>query len=146
MARGWLKLREADDALPELIAYTRPTETSGPRASTYEIAQLDNAENWKRLLGRVLDSECVVKKTRTLWTWNYTRVHLDVVESLGEFLELETVVKNITIDAARREADQMIDLLRLNRADFIAIPYREMLRDAGNARPSPLIPFNDQRT
>jgi len=128
VTRGWLKLREADDAQPELISYLRPTDDAGPRPSTYDLAPLDDAEQWKRLLGRVLDATCVVKKTRTLWIWRHTRIHLDVVESLGEFLELETVMREITVKAARQEADQLITHLQLDRERFISIPYREMLR------------------
>ena len=128
VARGWLKLREADDCQPELISYVRSINDSGPRPSTYDLAPLDDAEQWKRLLGRVLDSECVVRKTRTLWIWKHTRIHVDVVESLGQFLELETVIKDITTEEAEREAAQMIAHLQLDPERFISIPYREMLR------------------
>ena len=95
VTRGWLKLREADGAVPELISYERPTDDAGPRPSSYDLMPLGDAEKWKSLLGRVLDAECVVCKTRTLWMWQHTRIHLDVVKSLGTFLELETVAKDI---------------------------------------------------
>lgn len=126
--RGWLKLREADGAQPELISYLRPTDDSGPRPSTYDVERVRDGAAMKRLLSRVLDSECVVKKTRTLWIWKHTRIHLDEVDSLGLFLELEAVAGEIAIDEARREADQMIAGLKLHREKFISIPYREMIR------------------
>ena len=128
VTRGWLKLREAEGKEPELISYERATDDAGPRPSTYDIAPLDDVEKWKRLLGRVLDAECVVCKTRTLWTWHHTRIHLDEVQSLGTFLELESVAKDISLEQASQEAAQMIGYLDLDRARFISIPYRELLR------------------
>lgn len=130
VTRGWLKLREADGSSPELISYRRPTDSAGPRPSTYDIAPIDDAEMWKRLLGRVLDATCVVSKIRALWIWRHTRIHLDIVDSLGTFLELETVSRDISLQEARHEADHMIEQLNLDPARFIAVPYREMLRDA----------------
>ncbi len=50
VTRGWLKLREAEGAAPELISYLRPTDDTGPRPSTYDIGAIEDAEMWKRLL------------------------------------------------------------------------------------------------
>ena len=44
----------------------------------------------------------MVEKTRRLFIWRHTRIHLDEVKGLGVFLELETVAKEIDLDAARR--------------------------------------------
>ena len=126
--QGWLKLREADQAKPQMISYVRTTESSAPRPSSYDLIQLDDAEAWKNLLGRVLPMDCVVTKKRTLWIWKHTRIHLDQVEFLGNYLELETVVDGISLAEAEAEANQVIELLNLNRMEFISIPYREMLR------------------
>ena len=64
----------------------------------------------------------------TGWIWKHTRIHLDQVEFLGNYLELETVVDGISLAEAEAEANQVIELLNLNRMEFISIPYREMLR------------------
>ncbi len=75
--RGWLKLREADECEPELISYVRATDSSSPRTSDYDVVPVDDADVWKRLLGRVLDLDAVVEKERTLWLYEHTRIHLD---------------------------------------------------------------------
>ena len=126
--KGWLKLREEDDAEPVLIAYQRSTAASGPRASHYEIQTLTDAEGWARLLSRVLPDGGVVEKERTLWSYQHTRVHLDRVKDLGDYLELETVVKGITADEAEAESRGLIDGLRLDPARFVEVPYLELLR------------------
>jgi predicted adenylyl cyclase CyaB len=125
---GWLKLREAEGAGPELIAYQRSTAETGPRPSEYEIAALPDAELWKRLLGRVLPQEVVVAKERTLWLYRHTRIHLDRVDDLGDYLELETVAREIDLAEAREESDHVIEALHLDRSTFLARPYRDLLQ------------------
>lgn len=41
------------------------------------------------ILTRSLGSEGIVAKTRTLFMVGQTRVHIDSVEGLGDFMELE---------------------------------------------------------
>lgn len=125
--RGWLKLREADGVQPELIAYLRATDETGPRPSDYHRQALEDAPAWHALLGHVHDLEAVVSKQRTLWRWRHTRVHLDQVEGLGDFLELETVLDGVDEQAGRLESDALIDALQLDRAAFLAVPYKVLL-------------------
>ncbi|MCZ6795355.1 MAG: class IV adenylate cyclase [Planctomycetota bacterium] len=125
--RGWLKLREADETKPELISYSRSTEYSGPRESNYDVMPLSDAETWKRLLGRVLPVDKVVRKERTLWVYEHTRVHLDRVDTLGDYLELETVVMDIDPDEAKQESERIIFALALEPREFISVPYRDLM-------------------
>lgn len=124
---GWLKLREHEGGQAELIAYARPTDTSEPRFSEYERGMIEDAELWKRLLGRALDVEVVVEKERTLWSYRRTRVHLDRVEDLGDYLELETVVEGVDGEQARAEGEAVIEALELDRKEFLAASYRDLL-------------------
>ncbi len=125
--RGWLKLREGEGVPAELISYQRSTENSGPRASVYHREPLEDAGRWHSLLGHVLERETVVTKTRSLWRLHHTRVHLDQVEGLGDFLELETVLDGIEEDEGREESDAVIAALGLDPARFLARPYRDLL-------------------
>ena len=128
---GWLKLREAEGRAPELISYRRSTSEAGPRASQYDVRPLDDAGAWKRLLGRVLPVEGVVRKERTLWMRGHTRIHLDRVDGLGDFAELETVVEGIDPEGARAEAGGLAEALGLDPADFLSVPYLVLLRREG---------------
>jgi predicted adenylyl cyclase CyaB len=124
--RGWLKLREQDGVRPEIISYIRSIDDSGPRESDYDVIPIGEAASWKRLLGRVLNLDRVVEKTRTLWVYEHTRVHLDRVEGLGDFLELETMVLDISHDEARDENRRVIWALALNPDEFLSAPYRDL--------------------
>lgn len=123
---GWLKLREEGGSRVELIAYRRATDRAGPRRSEYQIAPAASPRDLERVLAGALGVEGVVRKERTLWRYGHTRIHLDRVEGLGEFLELETVVEGIAEEEAQGEIDRLIAALHLDRGAMIAVPYRDL--------------------
>lgn len=96
--RGRLKLREIFHRAPdgrmaastELIRYERP-DGKGARVSAYERTVIEDGESSKRRLGAAHGVRGRVRKQRALWTLDSTRLHLDEVEGLGTFVELETV-------------------------------------------------------
>ena len=124
---GWLKLRETEDKPPELISYVRSTTSAEPRASDYDVIIVKDPTGLKSLLGRVLPVDKIVEKERTLWIYGHTRVHLDRLDSLGEFLELETVVEGLDPGEARAENERLVKALALDPADFLGVPYRDLL-------------------
>jgi predicted adenylyl cyclase CyaB len=72
-----------------------------------------------------------VEKTRRLLLWRHTRIHLDRVEGLGSFLELETVVQGISREAAEAETRELIGILGLDPQAFLDRPYLELLEARG---------------
>ena len=127
---GWLKLREEqgdDVSRAELIAYYRTEAAGGLKTSNYDIRPLDDGPAWREFLARSHDVEAVVAKERTLWMWDHTRVHLDRVEGLGDYLELETVAREISTAEAEDEAARIVEALGLDVKQSIDVPYRELL-------------------
>lgn len=72
------------------------------------------------LLGRV-------EKERSLWLYKNTRIHLDRVVGLGEYLELEIVLAGLSNERRMSENEEMIALLNLERERFIHVPCLELL-------------------
>jgi predicted adenylyl cyclase CyaB len=125
---GWLKLRESEGRLPELISYERSTSEVGPRLSNFDVLVVSEPAAWKRLLGRVLPIDAIVEKERTLWIYEHTRIHLDRVMGLGEFLELETVLDGLLPEDAREETARLMHALSLDPAQFLSLPYKDLLK------------------
>src|SRR6476620_6549465 len=100
--RGRLKLRETDAAETQLIQYDRPDHAAA-HASDYVVAPIGEPGPLKQALTLALGVRIVVEKTRDLYLWSHTRVHLDEVTGLGCFLELETVVTEKTVEQAEEE-------------------------------------------
>jgi predicted adenylyl cyclase CyaB len=125
---GWLKLREVEGCPCELISYRRSVEDSGPRESDYDILRLEAAHELSSVLEHSLGILGIVEKQRALWLYRNTRVHLDRVKGLGDFLELETVLAGIDAGEGTAESEEVIGLLELNKELFISVPYLELLQ------------------
>jgi predicted adenylyl cyclase CyaB len=89
---GRLKLRVFADGSGELIHYQRP-DVDGPKVSDYAIAPVSEPESLREVLERACGQIGRVRKRRVLVLIGQTRVHLDEVEGLGSFLELEVVLQ-----------------------------------------------------
>ena len=88
--QGRLKLREALPEPAELIAYAR-AELAGPKVSLYRVVPVVDHLAMIDALTDSLGVRVVVEKARRLLRWRNVRIHLDRVDSLGDFVELEAV-------------------------------------------------------
>jgi predicted adenylyl cyclase CyaB len=90
---GRLKLRDEFGAGAELIFYQR-ADLSGPKESFYERVPVPDPQAMRKLLQLAHGQTGRVRKRRVLFLVGRTRIHLDAVEGLGEFLELEVVLRD----------------------------------------------------
>ena len=89
--RGRLKLREEEPGGATLIAYERP-DTAAERVSDYRLVPVTDPAALRAALEATDGVLAVVAKARRLLLWeDSVRIHLDAVEGLGTFLELEAV-------------------------------------------------------
>ncbi len=124
--RARLKLRELGDRA-ELISYRRG-DSSEARASDYVVLPIPDPQVTIALLEHALGSCGVVRKVRHLFLLRHTRIHLDEVEGLGTFVELETVLSDLPEEEGRWELAEIALGLGLNTEDYVAVPYVEMSR------------------
>lgn len=89
IASGRLKRREAEGQLTEWIEYHRANSTSAT-PSDYEVFTTREAATRYDLSS--LTPWVVVDKVRELYLVGQTRIHLDRVHNLGDFLEFEALV------------------------------------------------------
>lgn len=124
--QGRLKLRVLADHA-ELIYYTRPDQ-DGPKRSDYHIARSHDPENLKRVLELAYGIRGVVKKTRYLYLVGPTRIHVDDIEGLGQFMELEVVMQDGESDAeGQKIAEGLMASLGVERGDLIDGAYMDLL-------------------
>lgn len=90
VARGGLKLREETPGRPHLIQFERPRARE-QRESRYRIVEVDDGAVLRAALAASLGVRVEVVKHRRLFLWRNVRIHLDEVERLGTFIELEAV-------------------------------------------------------
>lgn len=138
VSKGRLKLRRIEELTgnslnsdggrsAELIGYNRPLE-SGSRWSRYVVAEveIDAADRLHEALALTHDVVITVHKVREIVIWAATRIHLDVVDGLGAFIELETVVTDQDDATAAAEHRMVIERLGLDRWPAVAGSYSDL--------------------
>jgi predicted adenylyl cyclase CyaB len=127
---GRLKLRILGEDSGQLIHYHR-ADGEGPRPSRYLIAPTDAPGTLRTILGRVLPIEATVLKRRWLYRVGKTRVHLDQVDGLGNFLELEVVLRPGQSESeGTAVAEGLMERLAISPDQLVAEAYIDLLRKA----------------
>jgi predicted adenylyl cyclase CyaB len=131
--RGRLKLRESSLSGGQLVPYLRP-DRAGPKRADYRVVPVEDAEGLKALLTAILGVHRVVRKEREIYLWENVRIHLDRVEGLGCFLELEAVFDGSAAAEAlqRPRVDYLMKELGIERDDLLDTSYEALLGDAGS--------------
>jgi predicted adenylyl cyclase CyaB len=107
--KGRLKLRVLSPDEGQLIFYRR-ADQRGPKESFYLVSPTASPDTLREALSEAYGQVGRVRKKRILYLVDRTRIHLDRVDGLGDFLELEVVLK----DGEQAEAGEAIarDLMR----------------------------------
>jgi len=130
-ARGRLKLRESSLSGGQLVPYLRP-DAEGPRRSDYLVVPVEDPDALRGLLAELLGVHCVVRKEREIALAENVRIHLDRVEGLGSFVELEAVYEGgpeaETAEAQKVEA--LLEALGLAGAERVAGSYETLVSAA----------------
>ena len=125
--RGRLKLRQLAPERGQLVYYERPDQ-DGPKRSNYHIFETCDPSGLKATLSLALGVRGVVRKTRYLYLVGQTRVHLDEVEGLGEFMELEVVLRPEQSDAEGQAiAHDLMTRLGVREEDLLEGAYMDLL-------------------
>lgn len=129
---GRLKLREEDDGAT-LIAYARADEAVA-RTSAYHLVAVPDPAALTAALDASLGTVVVVEKFRRLLLWEDVRIHLDSVEGLGTWVELEAVAPaGSDLSDEHRKVAELRSVLEMQDEDVVATGYAAMLLANGAA-------------
>jgi len=124
---GRLKLREFSPQEGELIFYRRSDE-AGPKESFYIIARTSTPSGLRDAISNAFGVTGRVRKHRTLFLAGRTRIHLDRVENLGDFLELEVVLSDDEpAGSGLDEAHRLLALLGVQTSQLRAGAYVDLI-------------------
>ena len=128
-AHGRLKLRQLSPDDGELISYERPDEP-GPTESRYRVSKTNDPEGLCAILRSALGEEGVVRKVRHLFLVGQTRIHLDQVEGLGHFVELEVVLRDgQSSKEGAKVAQDLMTRLGIQAQDLLDKAYVDLLKE-----------------
>jgi adenylate cyclase class IV len=117
----------------ELIHYHRP-DAAGPKLSDYVLVPVADPDSLREALARACGLIGRVRKHRILALVGPTRIHLDQVEGLGDFLELE-----VTLQGGQTEAEgtaiahDLMARLGVQPQQLLEGAYFDLLRLQGDA-------------
>lgn len=125
--QGRLKLRQFADGSAELIHYHR-ADTAAAKASDYVRVPVPEPAALREALTRACGLRGRVLKQRWLFLVGPTRIHLDRVQGLGDFMELEVVLAEGMSDAEGSAiAEGLMQALGLTGAERLAGAYLDLL-------------------
>lgn len=126
-SQGRLKLRLLPGEKGQLIYYMRPNQ-EGPKRSDYHLAHTADPASLKRVLELAYGIRGIVRKTRYLYLVGQTRIHLDDVEGLGQFMELEVVMQEGQTDSEGQAiAEGLMTSLGVAKSDLLEGAYMDLL-------------------
>lgn len=130
---GRLKLRESSLSGAQLVPYFRPDER-GARRSDYQVIAIEDGLGLARMLGAMLGVQRVVRKRREIALFENVRIHLDRVDGLGDFVELEAVWDGGEVGRPEQEKKLAFlrDRLGIRDEDLVAGSYETLLGDGAS--------------
>jgi predicted adenylyl cyclase CyaB len=124
---GRLKLRVISRCEGQLIYYERG-DACEPRPSDYFIFDTSDPDSLIEVLGKSLGIRGIVRKRRSLYSIGNVRIHLDEVEGLGAFVELEVVLDpGQSREDGVAVATRMMEDMGIDESDLVAGAYIDLL-------------------
>ena len=124
---GRMKLREGNIENC-LIQYDRP-DASGPKVSKYRLIYFSQRYPIKEALTEALGVLAVVNKIRQIYYLDNIKIHLDVVEGLGDFIEIEArdELENIGMAKLNEQTNKLMLAFKVRPDQLVAESYSDMI-------------------
>lgn len=125
---GRLKLREGSIE-NSLIFYQRPDQ-AGPKRSDVQLYRVTPPDpSLKAVLGEALGVFVVVDKEREIHFVDNVKIHLDHVEGLGAFLEIEAIDADGTHseDSLLAQCEEFMRRFGVRDSDLLDVSYSDLI-------------------
>jgi len=128
--QGKLKLREEESGA-WIIFYGR-IDSRDLKLSDYDIVPIAEPQKLREVMTRALGTLAIVKKIRILMMRDHIRLHLDAVENLGIFGEIEAVLgAHSDAEGSRPAIEELLRALEVDTGDLIGESYFELMLKCG---------------
>ena len=126
---GRLKLREGNIEY-SLVYYDRE-DISCPKRSDVIYYHPHKKAPVKELLSKALGKLITVEKKREIYYINNIKIHIDIVEELGNFVEIEAIDETGSISAEQlyRQCTEYLELFKIKESDLLKNSYSDMLQE-----------------
>ncbi|MCK5044410.1 class IV adenylate cyclase [Candidatus Parcubacteria bacterium] len=123
---GRLKAR-AGDIKDILIQYNREN-ISTPKKSEFLVSVIQKDSNIIPSLSKALGVKVIVRKKREIWILDNIRFHIDNVEELGKFIEIEARGESDDdLPKLKKQIKEFLDLFNIEEDNFIKGSYSDLI-------------------
>lgn len=131
VGNGRLKLRQGNIE-NSLIFYTREN-IAGPKISQVNLFQVNqDSDTLKQILINANGIKVVVKKKREIWFIDNVKFHIDEVEGLGSFVEIEAIDKDghLGLEKIKEQCDHYLHQFNITEENLLTHSYSDLLMNA----------------
>lgn len=127
---GRLKLREGNIE-NNLIYYERPNQ-AGPKQSNFNLVAVPDAGGLKDMLTAAIGIKVAVVKQREIYFISNVKFHLDTLQELGNFVEIEASNKYapLTVEQLNEQCNYYLQQFHIAKEDLVEISYSDMLLES----------------
>ena len=134
VSSGRLKLREGD--IERALIYYDRSDERGPKLSNVLLYDPEPVSTLKEILVHANGVLVVVDKYRKIYFIDNVKIHLDRIQSLGTFVEIEAIGMDESVgrDHLQRQCEHYMNLFKIPKEALVSVSYSDMLlsiRDTG---------------
>jgi adenylate cyclase, class 2 len=125
--KGRLKLRQGN--IENSLIYYEREDQPGPKASNFNLVQVEDSSALKELLIKSLGIKVVVEKQREIYFIENVKFHIDSLGQLGNFVEIEASNKYrpLSLERLNEQCKYYIKQFAIHDTDMVNISYSDML-------------------
>jgi adenylate cyclase class 2 len=124
---GRLKLREGN--IENNLIYYQRDDQAGPKSSSFDLVKVPDAAGLKKALQSATGIRVVVKKRREIYFIDNVKFHIDEVDGLGTFIEIEAgnLTADLTKEQLLEQCNRYMKEMEVREADLIEKSYSDLL-------------------
>lgn len=128
--QGRLKLRQG--TIEKSLIYYDRQESKSLKTSNIILNRLtENDDILCKQLTEAMGIKVIVDKRRHIYFIDNVKLHIDRVDGLGDFVEIEAIGKKGEEDRLREQCQYYVDYLGIDASDFIDQSYSDLLLNQG---------------
>ena len=129
VSSGRLKLREGN--IETSLIYYERLDQEGPKQSDVLLHHPDpsNTQTLKEILQKTLGIMTMVDKEREIYFIDNVKFHIDSVQELGSFIEVEAIDQDgsIGVQKLQQQCDYYLDLFNISNDNLVAESYSDLI-------------------
>lgn len=130
---GRLKLREGN--IENSLVFYEREDKEGPKQSDVILFKSDPNSSLKEILLKSLGSLVIVDKQREIYFIENVKFHIDTVENLGTFVEIEAIDSDGSFGKEQllEQCENYLQLFNISKSDLISVSYSDLLLQKNEA-------------